>query len=324
MARSAGTHALLKRIEDATKPLVAAIHGNALGGGLEVAQACHFRVATKDAKVGQPEVMLGIIPGAGGTQRLPRLAGAAMALDDVHGRQAGGGAEGARRRHHRSRSSTAISRPARSRSRRAKATGASRNTAKMREIAVAHRSADAVKAGLEACESMRASLKKTAKGMRAPYAVVEAIEAGLKLPFDRGIAARARAVRRVRGVDRIEGAAASVLRRARGGQGPRRAEGDAGERNHARRGRRRRHDGRRHRDELRQRRHPGPAQGSGSGGARSRHRHDSPQLRSHDGEGQDDRGAGRTDDGADHADDQLRRLRSGRHRRPRRCSRTWT
>src|SRR3954471_21689213 len=80
MARSEGTHALLKRMEDAGKTLVAAIHGNALGGGLEVAQACHFRVAAKDAKVGQPEVMLGIIPGAGGTQRLPRLAGAPLAL----------------------------------------------------------------------------------------------------------------------------------------------------------------------------------------------------------------------------------------------------
>src|SRR5437667_4019799 len=81
MTRSAGTHALLKRMEDAPKPLVAAIHGNALGGGLEVTQACHFRVAAKDAKVGQPEVLLGIIPGAGGTQRLPRLAGVKMALD---------------------------------------------------------------------------------------------------------------------------------------------------------------------------------------------------------------------------------------------------
>src|SRR5438093_10787395 len=79
--RSAGTHALLRRMEDATKPLVAAIHGNALGGGLEVAQACHFRVAAKNAKVGQPEVLLGIIPGAGGTQRLPRLCGAKMALE---------------------------------------------------------------------------------------------------------------------------------------------------------------------------------------------------------------------------------------------------
>src|SRR5256714_3306817 len=68
-ARSAGTHALLRRMEDATKPLVAAIHGNALGGGLEVAQACHFRVAVKDAKVGQPEGPPRIIPRAGRTPR---------------------------------------------------------------------------------------------------------------------------------------------------------------------------------------------------------------------------------------------------------------
>src|SRR4249919_694121 len=81
MARSEGTHALLKRMEDSTKPLVAALHGNALGGGLEVAQACHFRVAAKDARVGQPEVLLGLIPGAGGTQRLPRLDGVKMALE---------------------------------------------------------------------------------------------------------------------------------------------------------------------------------------------------------------------------------------------------
>src|SRR5436190_1821592 len=75
LARSARTHALLARLEDSAKPLVAAIHGNALGGGLEVAQACHFRVAAADARVGQPEVLLGIIPGAGGTQRLPRSPG---------------------------------------------------------------------------------------------------------------------------------------------------------------------------------------------------------------------------------------------------------
>src|SRR6185295_16546480 len=62
------------------KPLVAAIHGNAFGGGLELAQACHCRVAVKNATVGQPEVLLGIIPGAGGTQRLPRLCGAELAL----------------------------------------------------------------------------------------------------------------------------------------------------------------------------------------------------------------------------------------------------
>src|ERR1700694_6065137 len=81
LARSALTHAMLRRLEDSPKPLVAAIHGQAFGGGLELAMACHYRVATKNATVGQPEVLLGIIPGAGGTGRLPRLAGAAVALE---------------------------------------------------------------------------------------------------------------------------------------------------------------------------------------------------------------------------------------------------
>jgi len=71
----------LSRVEDCTKPVVMAIHGTALGGGLELAMAGHYRIATVDAQVGQPEVKLGIIPGAGGTQRLPRLAGVAKAAE---------------------------------------------------------------------------------------------------------------------------------------------------------------------------------------------------------------------------------------------------
>jgi 3-hydroxyacyl-CoA dehydrogenase len=179
LARSEGTHALLKRVEDSAKPSVAAIHGNALGGGLEVAQACHFRVAVKDARVGQPEVLLGLIPGAGGTQRLPRLAGPALALQMcVDGKP--------------------VSAP------KAKAAGildevidgdlltgaiafakAQKATRKVRDIVIPP---DGVKAGLEACEAMRAGLKKTARGMRTPFAVVDAVEAGLRLPFDQGSA----------------------------------------------------------------------------------------------------------------------------------------
>src|SRR5260370_13276516 len=71
----------LKTIEDCPKPVVMAIHGTALGGGLELAMAGHYRVASPDAQVGQPETKLGIIPGAGGTQRLPRLAGVAKAVE---------------------------------------------------------------------------------------------------------------------------------------------------------------------------------------------------------------------------------------------------
>ena len=74
-------HGLLKQIEDCSKPVVMAIHGTALGGGLELAMAGHYRVAAPDAQAGQPEVNLGIIPGAEGTQRLPRLVGLAAALE---------------------------------------------------------------------------------------------------------------------------------------------------------------------------------------------------------------------------------------------------
>jgi 3-hydroxyacyl-CoA dehydrogenase len=179
MARSESTHALLRRLEDSRKPLVAAIHGNALGGGMEVAMSCHFRVAANDAKVGQPEVLLGIIPGAGGTQRLPRLAGVDAALQmctdgkPVPAPRAAGGAvdeivDG-------DLLSAAIAFASRK--------AAAGETRKTRDIPVGD--AD-VKRGLEACAAMRVSLSKTARGMRAPYAVVDAIEAGLQLGFDRG------------------------------------------------------------------------------------------------------------------------------------------
>src|SRR6202795_1298901 len=79
--RGAGLLPLLLKIEDSTKPIVVAIHGTAFGGGLELAMAGHYRVALASAQVGQPEVKLGIIPGAAGTQRLPRLAGVAKAVE---------------------------------------------------------------------------------------------------------------------------------------------------------------------------------------------------------------------------------------------------
>jgi 3-hydroxyacyl-CoA dehydrogenase len=79
--RGAGLLPLLLKIEDSSKPVIVAIHGTAFGGGLELAMAGHYRVAVSSAQVGQPEVKLGIIPGAAGTQRLPRLAGIAKAVE---------------------------------------------------------------------------------------------------------------------------------------------------------------------------------------------------------------------------------------------------
>lgn len=70
-------------IEDSPKPVIAAIHGNALGGGLELALSCHYRIATQSANCGLTEVTLGILPGAGGTQRLPRVVGVEKALDMI-------------------------------------------------------------------------------------------------------------------------------------------------------------------------------------------------------------------------------------------------
>ncbi|NGO88813.1 MAG: enoyl-CoA hydratase/isomerase family protein, partial [Halomonas sp.] len=74
---------VISQLEACPKPLVASLHGTALGGGLEVALGCHYRVALASTRVGLPEVKLGLLPGAGGTQRLPRLTGVANALDII-------------------------------------------------------------------------------------------------------------------------------------------------------------------------------------------------------------------------------------------------
>ena len=79
--KAAGLHEVQAAMEDAPIPVIAAIHGTALGGGLEVALCAHYRVSLASAKFGLPEVNLGLLPGAGGTQRLPRLVGVAKALE---------------------------------------------------------------------------------------------------------------------------------------------------------------------------------------------------------------------------------------------------
>ncbi len=180
MSRSAGTHAMLRRLEDASKPLVAAIHGNALGGGMEVAMSCHFRVAAANAHVGQPEVLLGIIPGAGGTQRLPRLAGVALALQMC----TDGKAIPAPKAHAAGILDAIIDGELRAGAVAfAKEKAARREVRKTREIPL--RAEDA-REGVRICASVRDALKTTAKALHAPFAAVDAVEAGLVQGFDAG------------------------------------------------------------------------------------------------------------------------------------------
>ena len=180
LARGGQVHALLARVEDAGKPLVAAIHGNAFGGGLELAMACHARVATRDAQVGQPEVLLGMIPGAGGTQRLPRLCGAPLALEMCTGGKPVPAPKAAAAGIIDQIVDGDLLQGAIAYARARAAAGERRTT---REIPVA---ADERARGLEACERARAALRTSAKGTVAPLAAVEAIEAALMLDFDAG------------------------------------------------------------------------------------------------------------------------------------------
>ena len=176
--RSDAVHARLVKIEDVGKPLVAAIHGHALGGGLEFAMACHYRVAVASAKVGQPEVQLGIIPGAGGTQRLPRLCGPAMALEMcTEGKPVAAAAA------HEAGIIDAIIEGdlLTGAVAFAKARGHERRRTRDLQDKIADRTA-----GLAACHSTRATLHKTARGARAPYAAVDAIEACLTMDFASG------------------------------------------------------------------------------------------------------------------------------------------
>ena len=180
--RSHAIHARLAHIENCSKPLIAAIHGTALGGGLEFAMACHYRVAVPAAKVGQPEVLLGIIPGAGGTQRLPRLAGAAMALEMcTHGQHIPAERALAEGIIDRIIAGDLLSGAIAFALEKAQSGG----VRKSREI---EEKIQPRAAALAACTKTREALGKTARGARAPYAAVEAMEAAIELGFDAGSA----------------------------------------------------------------------------------------------------------------------------------------
>jgi 3-hydroxyacyl-CoA dehydrogenase len=176
-----------KRVYDildaSEKPVVAAIHGYALGGGLEIAMACHYRIAVPSAKVGLPEVLIGILPGGGGTQRLPRLVGPKVALDMiVSGRHV----------------------PAPEAKQLGLIDDVLPETADLRAaaIAVATRIADRrplprvrdhnerlreAKDDPSIFAGMRQAIARRARNQKAPYNCIAAVEAACSLPFDKGL-----------------------------------------------------------------------------------------------------------------------------------------
>ncbi|CAB3691589.1 Fatty acid oxidation complex subunit alpha [Paraburkholderia sediminicola] len=170
------------RIEACSKPVVAAIHGAALGGGLEVALAAHYRLAVNGAKLGLPEVQLGLLPGAGGTQRTPRLIGAQAALDLIlSGRHAGAKEALALGLIDRFGSSDDI---------------LAEGLAYAQELLAAHapvrRTRDAAAlsdraASLAAVTTARAETAKKSRGLFSPLKIVDAVEAAIEQPFEDGL-----------------------------------------------------------------------------------------------------------------------------------------
>jgi 3-hydroxyacyl-CoA dehydrogenase len=175
----------LLKIEDCTKPVVVAIHGNALGGGLEVAQACHYRVANPDARVGQPEVSLGIIPGAGGTQRLPRLAGIAKSVELCTvgkpikaGEALEAGIIDRLIEGDLLKGAVAFAREV-----------AGKKVPKTREL---NSKLGTVAENVPIFAAARDNARKKMRGLPAPMAAIDAIEAATKLPFEEGCEEEAR------------------------------------------------------------------------------------------------------------------------------------
>jgi 3-hydroxyacyl-CoA dehydrogenase len=168
---------LARQIEDIRKPVVAAIHGQAFGGGMELAMAAHYRVATAEAQFGQLEVKLGLIPGAGGTQRLPRLAGISKALEMC----ASGSPIGAREALELGIIDRVVDGALLS-----DALEFARRAAGMPIVKTRERNSkvSAVQSDPSLFVAARENAAKKQRGMRAPLAAIAAVEASTRLPFD--------------------------------------------------------------------------------------------------------------------------------------------
>ncbi len=170
---------LLLQIEDSMKPVVMAIHGNAFGGGLELAMAGHYRVASTSAQVGQPEVNLGIIPGAAGTQRLPRLVGVAKAVEMCAGGKPVSAREAAALGLIDRLIEGDLLAGAVSFAREVAAKPAPKARERTGKLGTAEENAAIIAAA-------RTAASKKQRGLKAPMAAIDAVEAATRLPFEEG------------------------------------------------------------------------------------------------------------------------------------------
>ncbi len=187
---------VVNRIEACPKPVIAAMHGAALGGGLEIALGCHYRLAMPGTKLGLPEVTLGILPGAGGTQRTPRLTGLAKAMEMV--------SSGAPVSPQEALEAGLIDRIGTGdlmADARAYATELLEQGAPVRPISAMPRPAP----DAEASAAIREKLAKTAKGLVSPLAAVEAVETASATDLTEGLAEERRLFSRMIDTPQREG-----------------------------------------------------------------------------------------------------------------------
>jgi 3-hydroxyacyl-CoA dehydrogenase len=176
-----GLAEVISELENCSKPTIAAIHGTALGGGLEVALGCHFRVAVKEARLGLPEVKLGLLPGAGGTQRLPRAVGPELAVKMIVGGDPISAAEALKQ----GLIDEIVEGPASGGEAFARKVLAEKRP--LRKLRDDDSKLAAAKADRSIFTNAVAALTKKARGLEAPFAAADAVGAAIDYPFDEGL-----------------------------------------------------------------------------------------------------------------------------------------
>ncbi len=174
-------HEAINAVENSAKPIVAAIHGTAFGGGLELALGCHYRVAVASAKVGLPEVKLGLLPGAGGTQRLPRLIGIEAALGIIVSGDPVPAVQAAQAGVIDKIIETDLLEGALDYAR-----GLADRKAPLRKVRELNVDSSKITAGF--FDEARKRVAKEKKNLFAPQRIVDALEAAATLPFEKGMA----------------------------------------------------------------------------------------------------------------------------------------